>query len=347
MTGIPHSDPVALVQAVLDSNRVLLIDQVRLHQRARVIQDRLRRQQPTDKLVRQLAADFGRAEQRGLRRAGFRPTVQLPSELPITAHREKILAALTKHQVVIVSGDTGSGKTTQLPKLAFLAGRGRLGRIGITQPRRLAAVSMARRVAEELHCPLGRSVGYQVRFDDRTTDETVIKFMTDGILLAETISDRTFLQYDTLIIDEAHERSLNIDFVLGYLKNLLPRRRDLKVIVSSATLDVASFSEFFQAAPVLAIEGRTFPIEDVYLPPPDPDADLARQVAQGVQWVDDLDPAGDMLVFLPGEREIRDAAEVLRGKQYPNTEILPLFARLSLSDQQRVFASGSRRRAPR
>ena len=344
MTGIPHSDPVALVQAVLDSNRVLLIDQVRLHQRARVIQDRLRRQQPTDKLVRQLAADFGRAEQRGLRRAGFRPTVQLPSELPITAHREKILAALTKHQVVIVSGDTGSGKTTQLPKLAFLAGRGRLGRIGITQPRRLAAVSMARRVAEELHCPLGRSVGYQVRFDDRTTDETVIKFMTDGMLLAETISDRTFLQYDTLIIDEAHERSLNIDFVLGYLKNLLPRRRDLKVIVSSATLDVASFSEFFQAAPVLAIEGRTFPIEDVYLPPPDPDADLARQVAQGVQWVDDLDPAGDMLVFLPGEREIRDAAEVLRGKQYPNTEILPLFARLSLSDQQRVFASGSRRR---
>ena len=334
-----------MVQRVLASSAsLLLLDHARLQSRARAIQQRLRLQQPTDKLVRQLEADFNRATHRWQRRAGFRPTVQLPAELPIAAHREKILAALARHQVVIVSGDTGSGKTTQLPKLALLAGRGRLGRIGVTQPRRLAAVSMARRVAEELHGQLGRAVGYQVRFDDHTTDETVIKFMTDGILLAETISDRSFLQYDTLIIDEAHERSLNIDFVLGYLKNLLPRRRDLKVIVSSATLDVTSFSEFFHEAPVLTIEGRTFPIEDVYLPSADPDVELARQVAQGVQWVDDLDRTGDMLVFLPGEREIRDAAEVLRGKQYPNTEILPLFARLSLSEQQRVFASDGRRR---
>ena len=345
MTGTPHSEPLAVVQRVLaSSDSLLLLDHARLQSRARAIQQRLRRQQPTDQLLRQLEADFNRATHRWQRRAGFRPTVQLPAELPIAAHREKILAALARHQVIIVSGDTGSGKTTQLPKLALLAGRGRLGRIGVTQPRRLAAVSMARRVAEELQGQLGRAVGYQVRFDDHTTDETVIKFMTDGILLAETISDRSFLQYDTLIIDEAHERSLNIDFVLGYLKNLLPRRRDLKVIVSSATLDVTSFSEFFHEAPVLTIEGRTFPIEDVYLPSADPDVELARQVAQGVQWVDDLDRTGDMLVFLPGEREIRDAAEVLRGKQYPNTEILPLFARLSLSEQQRVFASDGRRR---
>lgn len=265
MTDSPHSEPAVLVQRVLSSSdNLLLLDCGRLQQRAREVQQRLRRQQPTEKLLRQLAADFNRATHRWQRRAGFRPTVQLPAELPITAHREKILAALAQHQVIIVSGDTGSGKTTQLPKLALLAGRGRLGRIGVTQPRRLAAVSMARRVAEELHCQLGHAVGYQVRFDDQTTDETVIKLMTDGILLAETISDRSFLQYDTLIIDEAHERSLNIDFVLGYLKNLLPRRRDLKVIVSSATLDVTSFSEFFQDAPVLTIEGRTFPIEDFF-----------------------------------------------------------------------------------
>ena len=338
MTGTTlHLEPAALVQSVLESSdSLLLLDRDRLQQRARAIQQRLRRQQPVDKLFRQLAADFNRATNRWRRRNGFQPAVEVPEDLPIARHREKILAALAQHQVVIVSGDTGSGKTTQLPKLALLAGRGRSGRIGVTQPRRLAAVSMAGRVAEELHCRLGAAVGYQVRFDDHTADETVIKFMTDGILLAETISDQSFLQYDTLIIDEAHERSLNIDFVLGYLKNLLPRRRDLKVIVSSATLDVDSFSEFFTGAPVLAIEGRTFPIEDVFLPPADPDIELARQVADGVQWVNDLDRTGDILVFLPGEREIRDAAELLRGKQYPNTEILPLFARLSLSDQQRV-----------
>ena len=346
MTGTTlHLEPAALVQSVLESSdSLLLLDRDRLQQRARAIQQRLRRQQPVDKLFRQLAADFNRATNRWRRRNGFQPAVEVPEDLPIARHREKILAALAQHQVVIVSGDTGSGKTTQLPKLALLAGRGRSGRIGVTQPRRLAAVSMAGRVAEELHCRLGAAVGYQVRFDDHTADETVIKFMTDGILLAETISDQSFLQYDTLIIDEAHERSLNIDFVLGYLKNLLPRRRDLKVIVSSATLDVDSFSEFFTGAPVLAIEGRTFPIEDVFLPPADPDIELARQVADGVQWVNDLDRTGDILVFLPGEREIRDAAELLRGKQYPNTEILPLFARLSLSEQQRVFTSGGRRR---
>ncbi len=345
MTGPPHSEPAAVLGRVLDSSdSLLLLDRARLHQRARDIQQRLLRQQPADKLLRQLETDFNRATQRWRRRTGFRPVVQLPSELPITAHRERILDALARHQIIIVSGDTGSGKTTQLPKLALLADRGRSGRVGITQPRRLAAVSMARRVAEELHCHLGHQVGYQVRFDDHTSDETIIKFMTDGILLAETLTDRSLWQYDTLIIDEAHERSLNIDFVLGYLKSLLAKRPDLKIIVSSATLDVASFAEFFQIAPVLTIEGRTHPIEDVFLPSPDPDIDLTRQVAHAVQWVDDLDREGDMLIFLPGEREIRDAAVALRGKQYPKTEILPLFARLSLSEQQRVFTIGGRRR---
>jgi len=204
------------------------------------------------------------------RHVGFQPVVRFPDELPITGQRERIRQALDNHPVVIVCGDTGSGKTTQLPKIALAAGRGRAGRIGCTQPRRLAAVSMARRVAEELNCDLGRAVGYQVRFDDRTNNETVIKFMTDGILLAETLGDRRLLHYDTLIIDEAHERSLNIDFILGYLKNLLPHRPDLKVLVSSATLDVESFARFFPGAPVITIEGRTYPIEDVFLRRPTP-----------------------------------------------------------------------------
>ena len=345
MKETSQSEPAAVLSRVFDGNdELLLMDRVRLQRRAREIQQRLRQRKPADRMLRQWESEFNRATQRWKRRTGFRPDVRFPDDLPITAHRERILEALEKHKVIIVCGDTGSGKTTQLPKMALAAGRGRLGRIGCTQPRRLAAVSMARRVAEELQCNLGQQIGYQVRFDDRTKDETVIKFMTDGILLAETTADRSLLQYDTLIIDEAHERSLNIDFILGYLKNLLPKRPDLKVVVSSATLDVESFSRFFNGAPVITIEGRTYPIEDVFLPSPDPDADVARQVAHAVQWVHELDPHGDMLVFLPGEREIRDAADVLRGKQYANTEILPLFARLTLAEQQRVFTVGGRRR---
>lgn len=265
-------------------------------------------------------------------------------DIPISRHREAILDAILSHRVVIVVGETGSGKTTQLPKIACEAAerRGRerrkrvRGRVGCTQPRRIAAASVARRVAEECKCELGGLVGYQVRFEEKVTRETQIKFMTDGILLAETQGDPDLKQYHTLIIDEAHERSLNIDFLMGYLKLLLERRPDLQLIISSATMDAAGFSEFFGEAPIIHVEGRTFPVEMYHLPPRE-DEELSQHVARSVDWLSDLDGKGDVLVFLPGEREIREAADVLEGRNYRNTMILPLFARMGLGDQQRVF----------
>ncbi|MEM7012151.1 MAG: ATP-dependent RNA helicase HrpA, partial [Verrucomicrobiota bacterium] len=239
----------------------------------------------------------------------------------------------------------GSGKTTQLPKIALDLRRGRGGRkIGCTQPRRLAATSVARRVAEELEVNLGEEVGYQIRFDDRTTPSTQVKFMTDGVLLAETRSNRLLKQYDTLIIDEAHERSLNIDFILGYLSRILEERDDLKVIISSATLDAESFSDFFGGAPVISVAGRTFPVEDHYQPSYHDREPMAEQVLRAVEWLGELDPLGDTLVFLPGEREIQDAADLLEGRQLPKTLVLPLFARQAGKDQQRVFRTTPRER---
>ncbi len=275
--------------------------------------------------------------------SAFGGTIKYPADLPISRYVGEISAAVRENQVVIVCGTTGSGKTTQLPKILLEAGRGRKGRIGCTQPRRLAAAAMARRLAHELEVNYGTEVGCKVRFDDRTSDKTVVKFMTDGILLAETRHDRALRQYDTLIIDEAHERSLNIDFVLGYLKNLLRKRRDLKVIISSATLDAAQFSEFFAGAPVIEVEGRAYPIEDQFMPPLE-DEELSAQIWRGVQFVSDLDRQGDILVFLPGEREIRDAADTLNGRKIFNTEVLPLFGRLSLAEQQKIFNPGRQRR---
>ena len=270
-------------------------------------------------------------------------TIRFPEELPIVRHVDEIREAWSRRQVIIVGGDTGSGKTTQLPKIALSLGFGRTGRIGCTQPRRLAAVAMARREAQELGCECGTAVGYQVRFDDRTCRETALKFMTDGILLAEIRNDRRLRQYQTLIIDEAHERSLNIDFILGYLKELLPLRPDLRVAVSSATLDLEGFSNFFDDAPVIAVEGRTYPVEDYFMPP-EYDEDLSTQIGRAVDFVTSLDPRGDILTFLPGEREIREATDLLTGRRLPQTEVLPLFARLSAADQQRVFSPGARRR---
>lgn len=267
-----------------------------------------------------------------------------PEALPITAKVETIKQLWRQHQVIIIGGATGSGKTTQLPKIALEIGRGRHGRIGCTQPRRLAATAMARRVAGELNVQCGEEVGYQVRFDNRTTPDTVLKFMTDGILLAETAKDRSLRQYDTLIIDEAHERSLNIDFLLGYLKNLLPTRRDLKIAISSATLDLESFSAFFDNAPIVEVEGRMYPVEDCYLEPADADEELADHVARAVEFLTELDKRGDILVFLPGEREIRECTELLTGRKLPYTEILPLYARLSAGEQQKVFQPGRLRR---
>jgi len=270
-------------------------------------------------------------------------TLRFPPELPISARVADIAAAITAHQVIIVAGATGSGKTTQLPKIARSLGRGTKKLIGVTQPRRIAATSVATRVAKELGTPLGVDVGYQIRFEDKTSASTSIKFMTDGILLAEIQGDPNLRRYDTLILDEAHERSLTIDFLLGWIKRILPSRPDLKVIVSSATLETKRFSDFFGGAPVIEVEGRTFPVDVLYAPPHEDD-DLADAVAHAVADVTSLDPHGDILVFLPGEREIREAENALNARNLRNTVIQPLYARLSAADQSRVWASIPQRR---
>ena len=272
--------------------------------------------------------------------------------MPIVGRRDDILAALRSSQVIVVAGETGSGKTTQLPKMCLELGRGVDARIGHTQPRRIAARSVATRIAEELRTPLGSTVGFAVRFADQVSAQTAIKVMTDGILLAEIQRDPMLREYDTLIIDEAHERSLNIDFILGYLKTLLPRRPDLKLIVTSATIDFERFAAHFGEAPVIEVSGRTYPVEVRYRPLT---ADSGED-GQGAQTRDQVDAIvdavgeltaegpGDILVFLSGEREIRDTADVLRGLQLANTEIMPLYARLSSAEQHRVFAAHTGRR---
>ncbi len=269
--------------------------------------------------------------------------IDFPEALPITARVRDLAVAIHEHQVVIVAGATGSGKTTQLPKIALAMGRGVDALIGVTQPRRLAATSVAARVAEELGSPLGADVGYKIRFDDRTSRGTYVKFMTDGILLAELEGDPRLRRYDTLIIDEAHERSLTIDFLLGWLRRVLPERPDLKVIVSSATLETSRFSEFFGGAPVIEVEGRTFPVDVLYEPPAD-DADQATAIADAVARITSLDPRGDVLVFLPGEREIRDAEHALTARALRHTRVVPLFARLSAAEQARAFADTPERK---
>jgi len=270
--------------------------------------------------------------------------VRFPEELPITAHVLELARAIDQHQVVIVAGETGSGKTTQLPKVCYAMGRGTRARIGCTQPRRIAASSVAARVAQELDTALGDVVGYQVRFTDRIKPTSSVKFMTDGILLAEIQSDPLLRAYDTLIIDEAHERSLNIDFLLGFLKRLLPRRRDLRLIISSATLEIDRFAKFFDGAPVIQVSGRTYPVDVIYRPPDEDEADLADAVANTVNEITELDPRGDILVFLPGEREIREAMTELEQRALPHTTLLPLYSRLSAAEQQRVFQSMPGRR---
>ncbi len=272
-----------------------------------------------------------------------RARIRFPAELPISARVPDIAAALEQHQVVIVAGATGSGKTTQLPKILLDMGRGTERLIGVTQPRRIAATSVAARVASELECELGQEVGYQIRFEERTSPGTYVKFMTDGILLAEIQSDRLLQRYDTLIIDEAHERSLTIDFLLGWLKRILPERPELKVLVSSATIETERFSEFFGGAPVIQVEGRTFPVEVLYEPPA-PDLELSEAVANAVASVTSLDPRGDILVFLPGEREIRETERELTAKNLRHTLVQPLYSRLSATDQRKVFTAIPQRR---
>lgn len=267
----------------------------------------------------------------------------LPSTLPISAYAETLMETFRSHQVTIVCGDTGSGKTTQLPKLVAMARPEAKGWIGITQPRRLATLAMARRLADELQTPLGSKVGFQHRFERRLSPATRFKFMTDGILLAETREDPLFRRYSTIIVDEAHERSLNIDFLLGILKQLLPKRPDLRVIVSSATLDAERFSDFFDHAPVISIPGRLYPIETIWLPEEDAEEDdLPRRVAHAVDLLGA--DSGDILVFLPGERDIRETMAFLESRRYPRTECLPLLASLPAGEQARVFQSSSLRR---
>ena len=272
-----------------------------------------------------------------------RSRIRFPAELPISARVRDIADAVRANQVVIVAGATGSGKTTQLPKILLDMGRGTDGLIGVTQPRRIAATSVAARVASELECELGQEVGYQIRFEERTSPRTYVKFMTDGILLAEIQGDRLLKRYDTLIIDEAHERSLTIDFLLGWLKSILPERPGLKVLISSATIETERFSEFFGGAPVIQVEGRTFPVEVLYEPPA-PDIDISEAVADAVANVTSLDPRGDILVFLPGEREIRESERELLGRKLRHTVIQPLYSRLSAGDQRKVFTSIPERR---
>jgi len=310
--------------------------------RARAAQGR-----PVDRDVAQLESAIATSRRSVERRCAAPLNFAYPESLPIVTERERVLAVLERHPVVVLCGETGSGKTTQLPKFCLELRRGTRGLIGHTQPRRIAARSLAARIAEELGVELGGPVGCKVRFHERLGEQTRVKVMTDGILLAETQSDPELRAYDTLIIDEAHERSLNIDFLLGYLRRLLRRRRDLKVIITSATIDPQRFSRHFDAAPIVEVSGRSYPVEIRYRPLTDERDDNARDQGQAiVEAVDELAAAGpgDMLVFLPGERDIRDTAELLRKHHPAATEILPLYARLSADQQNRVFrAHGGRR----
>ncbi|EOG7733904.1 TPA: ATP-dependent RNA helicase HrpA [Vibrio cholerae] len=276
------------------------------------------------------------------------PKIEYPALLPVSQKRDDIAQAIAHHQVVIVAGETGSGKTTQLPKICAELGRGKYGLIGHTQPRRLAARSVANRIAEEMETELGGFVGYKVRFTDQISDQTQIKLMTDGILLAEIQNDRFLNQYDTIIIDEAHERSLNIDFILGYLKQLLPRRPDLKVIITSATIDPERFSKHFSNAPIIEVSGRTYPVEVRYRPlARDDDSESDRDQLEGIfQAVDELcdEGLGDILIFMNGEREIRDTADALSKRNLRDTEIVPLYARLSAGEQNKIFQPHAGRR---
>lgn len=310
--------------------------------------DRLKKNQPADKLLADIAGQVERSRSRADARRAHLPKPSFDDALPVNQKLADIKTAIDKHQVVIICGETGSGKTTQLPKICLELGRGVFGLIGHTQPRRLAARSVATRIAQELGSQLGEHVGFKVRFTDKLSEKSVIKLMTDGIMLAETQTDRHLEAYDTIIIDEAHERSLNIDFLLGYLKQLLPRRPDLKVIITSATIDADRFSKHFDGAPVIEVSGRTYPVEVRYRPLKQRDED-EREMEMEDAIVDAADELsrqgpGDMLVFLPGEREIRETAEKLRKSGIRGYEILPLFARLSNEDQQKIFKpSGGRR----
>ncbi|MEU5183995.1 ATP-dependent RNA helicase HrpA [Streptomyces longwoodensis] len=314
---------------------------------------KIRKPEARTAVLAEIEAEVGTAEERMAGRRARVPAVTYPEQLPVSQKKDDIAAAIRDHQVVIVAGETGSGKTTQIPKICLELGRGVRGMIGHTQPRRIAARTVAERVAEELRTPLGQAVGWKVRFTDQVDpDATYVKLMTDGILLAEIQTDRELRAYDTIIIDEAHERSLNIDFLLGYLAQLLPKRPDLKVVITSATIDPERFSRHFGDAPIIEVSGRTYPVEVRYRPlleevGDDEAADADRdQITAIIDAVEELrgEGQGDILVFLSGEREIRDTADALEKRKFPFTEVLPLYARLSHAEQHRVFQPHTGRR---
>ena len=301
-------------------------------------------------IERRLVASIARRQ----KRAASRPRVTDAPALPIADRKDDIITAIASHAVVIVSGETGSGKTTQLPKYCLAAGRGIDGRIGCTQPRRIAATSVARRIAEEMGETVGRSVGYKIRFQDRTGPDAFVKIMTDGILLAEVQQDRYLSEYDTIIVDEAHERSLNIDFVLGLLKTLLKKRRDLKLIITSATIDTEKFSRAFDDAPVIEVSGRLYPVDVSYFPDdplfatssdePNDDMTHVETAVAAIRRLKRHGPFGDILVFMPTEQDIRETCEILEGDGAPGERVMPLFARLTADKQARVFARAKGRK---
>jgi ATP-dependent helicase HrpA len=335
--------PLAELRSQLDE--LTLLDEHRLRRKL----DRARRHPEDEQALARLDRDFAAAQQRVERRRAAVPEITYPPALPVSAHKDELMAAIRDNQVVVVAGETGSGKTTQLPKILLELGRGIRGTIAHTQPRRLAARTVAQRIADELDVGLGDAVGYAVRFNDRSGENTLVRLMTDGLLLAEVQRDRLLRRYDTIIIDEAHERSLNIDFLLGYLHQLLPRRPDLKLIITSATIDPGQFATHFGDAPVVEVSGRTFPVEVRYRPlaltEDGPERDQPEAIGDAVAELMGESRDGDVLVFLSGEREIRDTADALRGRfKDDDLEILPLYARLSTAEQQKVFQPGRRRR---
>ncbi|NRA84913.1 MAG: ATP-dependent RNA helicase HrpA [Gammaproteobacteria bacterium] len=321
----------------------MLLDGIKIRARVRGLRKlkHIKRQQAT---YQKIVHDLDRGMARYAKRCCDIPSLNYPQGLPVSQLKDKIAKAITSNQVVIVAGETGSGKTTQLPKICLEVGRGLKGLIGHTQPRRLAARSVADRIASELNTELGEAVGFRVRFADKLNDNTYIKLMTDGILLAEIAHDPFLNRYDTIIIDEAHERSLNIDFLLGYLKRLLPKRPDLKIIITSATIDTKRFSEHFNNAPVIEVSGRTYPVELRYhLDEHNQDKDQLQSIFDAVDELCAEGP-GDILIFMNGEREIRDTSDALSKRRLRDTEILPLYARLSYSEQSKIFKLGRGRR---
>ncbi|WP_028846624.1 MULTISPECIES: ATP-dependent RNA helicase HrpA [Thermocrispum] len=327
-------------------DQLVLRDRYRLRRRLTKARDKAAGKRIPEDVLLELAADVEEAERRLEARRAAVPKVTYPPQLPVSKRVDDLAKAIAEHQVVVVAGETGSGKTTQLPKICLDIGRGVHGMIGHTQPRRIAARTVAERIADELDTELGTTVGWQVRFTDQVSDQTLVKVMTDGILLAEIQRDRMLRAYDTIIIDEAHERSLNIDFLLGYLKRLLPKRPDLKLIITSATIDPERFAQHFASdgkpAPIVEVSGRTYPVEVRYRPVVDPedpatkDRDQIQAICDAVQELQAEGP-GDILVFLSGEREIRDTADALQAMDLPGTEILPLYSRLAAAEQHRVF----------